>query len=288
MALVTHLSSVDDIYLLKVDGDPSLASGTTLENGDPITAGSLAFWLESGQGRISRKDVTASATAWSLIDTNANDWSLAGNTLTGTATNPNELFGSLSNHDVRFIRNNVQAFKAYLMDSGNTGVLIGQALDIPAGFKEGLVSKAIPAGLQFSESELHTDGTNFWEKYVQNRKIQANSVGVNLTTALFSIALEDNSLYFIEAMIMGRQIGGSAGTTGATWFYKRFLAVRSISGVLTVRQNASSFTHEDEQGATFDVTVPTPVGLNLVINVVQSVQRNVVWVGSLDVKRHSL
>lgn len=113
---------------------------TTLSTGNAALGNSGAVLIQTGtangtRGKIRIVDGSESAGAgsvWTATDASgngtwavpasANDWDLAGNTLTGTPTAPNEFMGSNSDHDIIVRTNGVEAAR---LKSTTNGLQLG-------------------------------------------------------------------------------------------------------------------------------------------------------------------
>jgi len=98
------LITVNGKRIIEVDADPSVS-------GVSASIGSIAMFNDGGVGKAYLKAGSLD-TDWSqLTGGSLAFWGLSGSTLTGGATTPNEKFGSISDHDVIMVRNNVEAIR---------------------------------------------------------------------------------------------------------------------------------------------------------------------------------
>ncbi len=100
-------------------------------------------------------------------------------------------------------------------------------------------------------------------------------------TTLTSITIPSDSAVLIEAKIIGRRTGGTAGNAGDCAVYVRHAKFKNIGGVVTKQNEQATYTAEDNNAwkATYDVS-----GTSARIRVTGSANNNVDWVVTYSVK----
>lgn len=96
----------------------------------------------------------------------------------------------------------------------------------------------------------------------------------NATTALATIAIPADSEVLLEARIMGRRSGGSAGAAGDAAAYVRTARMKNVAGTVTLLSLQTDYTSEDQ--APWDGTIVAS-GTNAVVNVKGANNNNVDW-----------
>jgi hypothetical protein len=114
----------------------------------------------------------------------------------------------------------------------------------------------------------NADGPNY-----EMRQAKVLTTDATVTTVDTIPTLTD-SVYMIEARVVGRRTGGTAGATGDGGTYVRTAKVRNVGGVVTLDKMQSDFTAEDQIGwnAIIDVS-----GTNIRVRVNAAANNNVTW-----------
>lgn len=102
---------------------------------------------------------------------------------------------------------------------------------------------------------------------------QVNTTDATITTAA-SITVPTDSALYIEATIIGRRTGGTAGANGDAAIYVRTARVKNVAGTVTILNLQSDYTSED-QGAwngTIDVS-----GTSARVRVTGAANNNITW-----------
>lgn len=254
MANVTGLITVNSKEILEVDADPSAGAGT------PASIASLAMYDNGAAGFLYIK-TGAADTAWTLVDSSANDWSLAGNTLTGGGpTTPNEYFGSNNDYDVRFLRNSIEQMRLV-----NGALLVG-------------LSATIGGRLQIGQTVANTDmmaevfnaGANQILKVSRMNRLTT----VGAATATNSIAIPNDYNALVTSSACVRQTGGATGAAGDGASYIRTLHARNIAGAVTVFQQQSDYTYEVNGGLNYSGAAS---GANVDFTASGVANRNLTW-----------
>lgn len=92
--------------------------------------------------------------------------------------------------------------------------------------------------------------------------------------AINTIATAADTVMLIEARIIARRTGGTAGTAGDCASYIRTFRVKRVGGTVTILNVDSMYTSEDK--TLWNVTV-TLSGTNVLVNVVGVANNNITW-----------
>lgn len=260
MANVIGLITVNGKEILEVDADPSAGGGTA----SPL--GSLAMYDTGVVGQLYLKTAAAD-TGWSLMDSNANDWSLSGNALVGT-----EFLGSTNDQDVIFKRNNLEAARFAGSTAAALSLLVG--LNASVGGRLQLLASAYGNDIS-KEMTTATSGDNIIKVTRQSKVLTTNAT----VTPLFSIAVPTDSVVHINSRVVGRQTGGTSGTAGTGAVYVRDIHAKNDAGTATLFKVQTSFTSEDRSqwGNTYAAS-----GANIVSSVQGEANRNISWFSHID------
>lgn len=98
-------------------------------------------------------------------------------------------------------------------------------------------------------------------------------------TALQRIAVPNNQSVYIEAIVIARRTGGSAGTAGDTAFYKRCGCFKNIAGTLSQVGSTVADTGEDQAG--WDCSFASS-GTNIVLTATGAINNNITWESSVS------
>lgn len=105
------------------------------------------------------------------------------------------------------------------------------------------------------------------------------------TITLYTHSLSDDYTYLIEARVLARRTGGTAGTAGDSAFYVLRCYAKCAAGVATIVGGPTVVdSYEDQAGwaATFDTT-----GASVRLRVTGAIDNNVTWHGTIFVQRLS-
>lgn len=94
------------------------------------------------------------------------------------------------------------------------------------------------------------------------------------TTTALTIPVALNRTVLIEAAVVGRRTGGTAGTTGDGCAYLLRIGAKNIAGTASVIDAAVTLTAEDQAG--FDATA-TASGSDILIQVTGAVDNAMTW-----------
>lgn len=97
-------------------------------------------------------------------------------------------------------------------------------------------------------------------------------------TALQRVAIPTSRTVYIEAIVVARRTGGSAGTVGDSAFYKRAGAFKNIAGVVTQVGATVSDTGEDQAGWDCGFALS---GTNIVITGTGAINNDITWVSEV-------
>jgi hypothetical protein len=263
MANITGLITINGKQVLEVDADPGAALGTAA----PL--GSLAMYDSGTVGNLYVKTSSAD-TGWQRVDVSAGqDWQIDGNELTGVSpSTPTEFFGSTNNYDLTFKRNNTE-----LMRLVSDGLLVG--LNASLGGRLQVQASALGADILKQISPNGGSGSQVVH-VTRQYKVQTTN---DSSTTLADIAIPSDAVANIEAKIVCRQHGGTAGSAGDGASYIRHIHARNISGAISVRQNATSVTSEDVNSFNVSVSASDP---NVRIEAVGGVDRNIAWFAHVE------
>lgn len=263
MASVLGLITVNGKQVLEVDADPAAALGTTA----PI--GSLAMYDSGTVGSLYIKTGSAD-TAWQRVDVpEGQDWQIDGNALTGASAGaPNEFFGSTNDYDLAFKRNNTE-----LMRLVSDGLLIG--LNSSLGGRLQIQASALGSDLM---KQISPNGGSGSQVIHLTRQYKVQTTDSTATT-LADISVPSGAVAGIDAKIVCRQHGGTAGSTGDGASYVRNIHARNNAGTVSVRQNATSVTSEDSNS--FNVIVSANIA-NVRIQAVGDTDRNIAWFAHVE------
>lgn len=235
MATITGLITVNGKDILEVDADPGAGGGTA------AARGSLAMFDSGAAGFLYLKTGTAD-TAWTVVDSNASDWLLTGNTLTGT-----EFFGSLNDEDVVLRRNNIEQMRLIGASAALQGVLIGLNATLggrlqisPSAAGDDIIKEIFGASNQIINVTRMFRGTT----------IGAASVN-------FDIAIPTDYVALIETKTAARQTAGAGGAVGDGASYIRTIHANNLAGVVTILKTQTDFTYEIAEGLNFSAAVST-------------------------------
>ena len=261
--MVIGLITINGKQILEVDSPPGDGAGTAA----PI--GSIATYDNGSVGTLYFKKGAAD-TAWDTVDlTEGNDWSLIGNALTGgSATTPNEFFGSTNNYDVAFRRNNTE-----LMRIAADGLLVG--LNASLGGRLQVAGAALGAD---NIKEVGPNGGSGSQVINVSRLYKAQTTDATLTT-LHDILTPNDSVVHIESKIVARQHGGAAGAVGDGAAYTREIHAKNIAGVVTIQRNQTALTSEDVNA--FNVVISAS-GANVRAQVLGAVNRSIAWFSKVE------
>lgn len=223
MANVTGLITVNMKQVLEVDADPSAAAGTVA----PL--GSLAMYDDGSVAYLYQK-TGALDTAWTVFSP-GNDWTLSGNALTGgSASTPNEKFGSTNDYDVKFIRNDIEEMRIQ-----SSAVLVG-------------LSASIGGRLQVAGTTLGADMMAQILDPTGNPVIDVTKMSrlttVGAVTSTQDFAIPNDKVALVECRIAARQTGGATGSVGDGASYVRSAHFKNIAGSATMFQQQTDYTYE--------------------------------------------
>lgn len=118
---------------------------------------------------------------------------------------------------------------------------------------------------------------------VEDNNRNANSVATTdaTVTTLSTITIPTDSVVFVEARILARRTGGSAGTAGDSAAYVRRIRYKNVGGTVTANAPTTEFTDEDQAAwnATLDVS-----GTTGRIRVTGATNNNITWFSEFDVE----
>ncbi len=254
MANITGLITINGKQILEVDAVPSASAGTAA----PL--GSLAMYDTGAAGSLYIK-AAAADTGWTLVDTNASDWALTGNTLTGAGpTTPTEFFGSNNDYDLVFKRNTTEEMRVL-----TSAILIG-------------LSATLGGRLQVNDA---TDGADLIKSVLNatsNPVVEVNRMfrktTVSNATSTFDIAIPTNTTVLINTSVQGRQTAGSTGAAGDSISYQRTLTANNIAGTVLKLAEQNDYTYEI--AAAFDLTSAVST-TNIRYTIAGVTNRNVSW-----------
>jgi len=256
---VTGLITINGKQIIEVDNSP-------ITEGQAAPTGSLALYEDGGGvGHLYLK-FGSGATDWSENDMNPNDWGLAGNNLTGgTPGTPDQLFGSLNDYDVKFLRNNSEVMR---LAAGN--LLVG--LSVSLGGK--LQVKGAVLG-----NELIKQITNHGAIGVSDVINVTRQYKVLTTTAasgvLSSLLIPAETNVLVNYKIGCNQYAGSAGAVGDGAAYERtYRAKRLVAGNAVLSKVQTDFTDEDVKD--FDVGFIVNTN-NIDLSVTGALNRSLAW-----------
>ena len=263
MASILGLITVNGKQVLEVDADPAATLGTAA----PI--GSLAMHDSGTVGSLYIKTGSAD-TAWQRVDASeGQDWQVDGNVLTGaSATNPNEFFGSTNDYDVAYKRNNTE-----LMRLASDGLLVG--LNASLGGRLQVQASALGSDLI---KQISPNGGSGSQVIHVTRQYKVQTTNDSATT-LADIAIPSGSVAGIEAKVVCRQHGGTAGSVGDGASYVRNIHARNNGGTVSVRQNATSVTSDDVDS--FNVAVSANSS-NVRLQAIGGLDRNIAWFAHVE------
>lgn len=252
MATVTGLITVNSTEIIEVDAVPSAGGGTAA----PIA--SMAMFDNAGVGQLYLK-YGAADTDWSLIDTDAADWSLAGNALTGV-----EKFGSTNAFEVPFVSNNIEQMRLVGTTLANGALLIG-------------LNASLGGRLQIAQSVAGADlmkevfGTANQIIHVSR---MFRDVTVGAATATFDIAVPAAYNALIETQANAIQTAGSTGAVGDGAAYIRTLQASNPAGTVVINKNQTDYTYEVAGGMNF---APSVSGANVRFTATGVANRDFTW-----------
>jgi hypothetical protein len=141
------------------------------------------------------------------------------------------------------------------------------------------LGNATPARqLDVTGSSIHRGAIRYADAGAANANwemFQAQVATTDATaTTLQSIAVATDSVLLLEATIVGRRTGGSAGANGDVAVYKRTARFKNIGGTVTISNLQSDYTSEDQPAwnGTLDVS-----GASARIRVTGAANNNINW-----------
>lgn len=263
MASVTGLITVNSKHILEVDAVPSAVAGTAA----PIA--SMAMYDDSVSGHLYLK-VGSGDTEWKEIDFDTtDDWNLYGNVLSGgTATTPDQLFGSLNDFDVKYIRNNIE-----IMRLATAGVLIG--LNASLGGRLQVATAALGDDIV---KQIGPNGGSGAQVIHVTRQYKVQTTTATPAT-LADVLLPADCVSWIKMNAVARQHGGSSGAVGDGAVYVRDVHAKCIASTASLQKNQTSFTSEDFNQWDFGVAAS---GANVRYTVTGQANKNVAWFGHAE------
>lgn len=260
MSTKLGLITVNHEQILHVDATPSGGGGT------PAPMGSMAMLDDGTSGYVYIK-VGPADIDWREIDfadTQFQDWNLDANDLTGgTPTTPDQRFGSRNDYDVRFQRNAIE-----IMRMVSQGLLIGLSSSIGGRLQVGVAA----LGDEILRETSPNGGSGARVVNVSTQyKVQTTD---GVATTLADIAVPTGAVIHITLKVVARQHSGVAGTPGDGACYTREIHARNNAGTVTVRQNQTSWTSEDQNQWNVTVGVSTT---NVRIQVLGQTDKNIAW-----------
>jgi len=253
MANVTGLITVNGKDIIEVDADPSAGGGT------PAERGSLAMYDSGAVGQLYLKTGTGD-TAWSLVDTNASDWNLGGNTL-----GANTSIGSIDDFDQIFIRNNIELMRTVGSSAAVQGLLIG--LNASLG---GRLQLAPTAAGDDILKEVFSPTSNPTIKV--SRMFRTTTVGA--VTGTFTIAVPSAYNALIVSNVVANQTGGATGAVGDGASFIRTCHASNVGGTVTMFKQQTDYTYEIVAGLNYNLAAS---GANIVGTVTGVASRNISW-----------
>lgn len=145
-------------------------------------------------------------------------------------------------------------------------------LQVPAEFVLDKTKGAFFSGLVNTLYQLwtHTYGIR------SNEKVLTTDA---TTTAIVRIPVATDKTVMIEARIVARRTGGSAGTAGDSAFYTLTGAYKNISGILTGIGTPDLIAGEDQAGWNVGFTTS---GTDAVVTVTGAANNNITWEGTFS------
>lgn len=254
--------TVNSKLVLEVDSIPSVAPGI------PAPLGSMAMNDSGVIGRLYVK-IGVADTAWDQVDTSiGDDWNLDGNVLTGGALAPNEFFGSTSDHDVVYKRNDAEVCRLI-----NDGLLIGLATAIPS-FSTAKLQLATTANGDILRAESGPNNGSGARVIRVSRQYKIQTTDA-VEIALASLTIPDTSRVQAVCHIGGRQHGGAGGSVGDGADYIRTFSAKRDGGNAILNGKQTDFTEEDS--GTFNADVATDGANAIEIKVTGGATRNMAW-----------
>lgn len=253
MANVLGLITVNGKEILEVDADPSAGGGT------PSPIASLAMYDSGAAGFLYLKSGAAD-TAWTLMDSNANDWQLGGNTL-----GANTSIGSIDDFDQIFIRNNIELMRTVGSTAATQGLLIG--LNASLG---GRLQLAPDAAGDDILKEVLSPTSNPVIRVTRMHRLTT----VGAATANFSLAIPTDYNAQVKSKVTARQTGGSTGATGDGASYERTCHGSNVGGTVTRFGLQTDYTYEIAGAMNFTLAAS---GANIQGTVTGSANRNLSW-----------
>ena len=98
-------------------------------------------------------------------------------------------------------------------------------------------------------------------------------------TDLITIGTATDTVKYVEADVIARRTGGTAGTAGDSATYKKYLTIKNVAGTVTV-DSRDIDTFEDQD---WDVAAVVS-GTDVVLKVTGAANNNITWVAYLDPK----
>lgn len=254
MANKTGTITVNLKQVLEVDAVPSAGAGT------PAPIGSLAMFNNAGVGELYLK-TGAADTAWTLVDTNASDWHLTGNILTGGAPDtPNEFIGSTNDFDFIMRRNNIEQARlqaSQFLIGLNAG--IGGILQVtPALAGDDIIKSVLSPALNPVISV--------------NRIFRVTTVGA--VTSTFDVSVPSGYNAKIQADVIVVQTGGGTGAAQDGAGYVRTVQANNIAGVASKLFEQTDYTYEIDSA--MDLT-SAAVGAAIRFSALGAAGRNFSW-----------
>lgn len=232
---------------------PSAGGGTA------ASRGSLAMYDDATNGFLYLKSGTAD-TAWTLMDSNSNDWLLNGNTL-----GANTSIGSLDNFDQIFIRNNIELMRTVGSTAAVQGLLIG-------------LNASLGGRLQLAPTAAGDDILKEVLSPTSNPVIRVTRIHrlttVAAASAIASVAIPSDYNCNLEVRAVARQTAGATGAVGDGASYIRTCHASNLAGVVTMFKEQTDYTYEVAGAMNFALTAS---GANIDATATGSTGRNLSW-----------
>lgn len=145
-------------------------------------------------------------------------------------------------------------------------------LQVPEAFAKDKVASAFFGGLINTIYQL-------WTATYAFRATAKVTTTDNTTTNLMRVKLPNNKTMMVQAHIVARRTGGSAGADGDSAFYVLTGAYKNINGVLTGIGSPDLYGGEDQAGWNVGFTSATD---NIIVTVLGATNNNITWEGTVS------
>lgn len=173
----------------------------------------------------------------------------------------------------RFLWQNDSITRMSLTQAGS--LAIGKAGAAQAGLD--VVQPTITTPVTFQRATKVVSGTDpeFRTRFAE--VLTTNATG----TTLIDLPIASDTVVYVDARVISRQTGGSAGTTGHGATHRRAATFKNISGTVTqISSTTNLANHEDNAAwdAAFSVS-----GTNARLTVTGEANKNITWQGFLEI-----